>query len=1034
MCRLGYWGHFMLDHRWVRFAGAALLVVFTGFDVFSSAAAQPVPNVNQYGPGLIGAPAAWAAGYTGQGIVVTVADTGIDPNHPAFVGKIDPRSQAYVLSAPGAAFSASAFSDLTAQSHGTHVAGTVAASGASQAPGIAYNANLLVLKILSSCAKGQNCDAVQFPNSSVSALDFFTAQADTRIYNASYGPEYASPPGNFTIMPASFIDAAEADSLQKAVAANKIIVAATGNDRDTSPVAGRNPSGIALDPFIRPGNANAGVYQNDGKNYDFSGLLNQPGIIVAVTSVGQAKTIASYAQLCGVTASWCVAAPGGNQSQDGDAGIWSTLPNNTYGYMQGTSMAAPAVSGALADLQQAYPTYSGRELATVLFATAENVGGMLADNATYGYGLIRLDRAVAGPTTLAAGVQVNIAARQATYWSQPLTTAGGFTVAGPGYLIVAGRTTATGDVAVTGGALGVDGTLTLSTGLSVAQGGMLAGFGRVVGNTTINGTLNAGQLPNYADVAANSGGSLPAGTPLTGTSPGTLTFQGNVALGATAITRVNIDGTLLIPGGPGTFDKIIVTGTGNSLTAGGTLTPVLRGIPGGNNTYSPAPGTMFAFITADGGATLAGQFAALVQPGAGLAADTRLDVVYGASAITLNVTPLNFKALAVAQNLDQNAQNLAGAVDGARPAPGARAKSSQSSLFNDLYDNSVGEDDSELAALAGEGLAALPMNVLSSFTGFSELLAGHQAGLRAAGPQSARRVAFGYGNTVASDADSGLGGLAGSSGENWSLWGAGLGSWSKTGMDDGIAGSSGSASGFALGVDRGLSPSLAIGAAFSFSRADLASAGVIATTRIYTGAAYVTWMPANWVIDARLTGGPVNGRTYRVVSIAGTDEALTGTPDGWGLLAAAETGYRLAVSGAEIEPYAGLTMQTYGRGAYGETGSVGLDFPHQYFSRVQPALGARLSSNFEIAGLQIDPHADVAWTHDMGDAGLTMQAEFFDAPFLIDAARPARDAARVRAGVSILQSNGFSLFADYDGEFRSNATSHAVTGGIRMAL
>ena len=78
--------------------------------------------------------------------------------------------------------------------------------------------------------------APDFPNASASALDYFTAQQDTRIYNASYGPAY-DPPGNVTIMPAGFIDGAEAASLRQALAANKIIVAATGNDRENSPIA-----------------------------------------------------------------------------------------------------------------------------------------------------------------------------------------------------------------------------------------------------------------------------------------------------------------------------------------------------------------------------------------------------------------------------------------------------------------------------------------------------------------------------------------------------------------------------------------------------------------------------------------------------------------------------------------------------------------------------------------------------------------------------------------------------------------------------
>ena len=314
------------------------------------AQAVPTPNANQYGLGLIGAPAAWALGYTGQGVVATVADSGIDPNHVAFAGKIDPRSRSFVLTAPGAAFNAAAINDPDAESHGTHVAGIVASSAASGVPGVAYNANLIVLKMIPSCAKGQDCSAPDFLNASLSALDYFAAQTGTMIYNASYGPSAPKAAVSWSIAGS---DAEEAAAAQRSLAAGKIIVAANGNDRDTAPVAGANPNGLALDLFIRPGNAGAGVYTDGGRNFNFSDLLTQPGLIIAVASVGRAKTIAPYSQTCGVTASWCVTAPGGDQSVD--AGIYSALPGNTYGYQQGTSMAAPTVSGALAVLHRPIP-------------------------------------------------------------------------------------------------------------------------------------------------------------------------------------------------------------------------------------------------------------------------------------------------------------------------------------------------------------------------------------------------------------------------------------------------------------------------------------------------------------------------------------------------------------------------------------------------------------------------------------------------------------------------------------------------------
>lgn len=576
--------------RWLRRAGMLATLAFSALVPLAAQAQIPTPNANQYGLGLIGAPAAWALGYSGAGITVAVSDTGIDTTHPAFAGKIDPRSMNFTLAASGAAYVPNQITDTG--NHGTHVAGIIAASGGSGVPGVAYNASLVVLRSLNNCDENQNCTAPGIPNASASALNYFASLTNVMVYNASYGPNAAV---GSTVWPATIIDPDEEAAALNAISKGKIIVAATGNDRTKSPVAGSNPNGLALDPFIQVANFNAGVYQDGGNNYDFSALLQQPGLIIGVTAVGQNKLAASYAQLCGVTASWCVAAPGGG---DADNGIYSTLPGGTYGYEQGTSMAAPAVSGAIAVLQQAYPTYAARDLANVLFATAENIGGQAADNAIYGYGLIRLDRAVAGPTTLAAGSNIAIGAQQVTYWSQPLTTGGALSVAGPGYLIIAGRMTATGDVTVNGGTLGVDGLLTLQTQLTVTPGATLAGFGTVAGVSFINGTLGAGQLPNYADLIANNGGRLPAGIPLTGTSPGTLTFQGNVTLSAGATMREDIDGALQTPGGPGTYSKVIVTGAGAAFAVDGALVPVLRGIPGSTNTYVPAIGTRFPIVTA----------------------------------------------------------------------------------------------------------------------------------------------------------------------------------------------------------------------------------------------------------------------------------------------------------------------------------------------------------------------------------------------------------------------------------------------------
>ncbi len=110
-------------------------------------------------------------------------------------------------------------------------------------------------------------------------------------------------------------------------------------------------------------------------------------------------------------------------------------------------------------------------------------------------------------------------------------------------------------------------------------------------------------------------------------------------------------------------------------------------------------------------------------------------------------------------------------------------------------------------------------------------------------------------------------------------------------------------------------------------------------------------------------------------------ENAAGSVDGWGVLAAGEAGYRLAVAGATVERYAGIVAQTFHQSAFTETSDFGLSFPSQTFNKVTSSLGARMATRVQAAGITFEPQVKLAWAHDLRDESLTMTAALFDAPF-----------------------------------------------------
>ncbi|MGW4596317.1 S8 family peptidase [Streptomyces sp. NPDC004457] len=301
----------------------------------------------------IGAPTAWAAGYTGKGVKVAVLDTGVDTSHP------DLKDQ--VIESKNFTTAADAKDHF---GHGTHVASIVAGTGAKSGgkyKGVAPDAKLLNGKVLDDNGFGDD--------SGILAGMEWAASQGADVINLSLGG-YDTPE----------IDPLEAEVNKLSAEKGVLFAIAAGNE---------GPQSIGS-----PGSADAaltvGAVDDKDKLADFSSTGPRAGdgaIKPDVTAPGVDITAA--------------AAKGSVIDQE--------VGEKPEGYLtiSGTSMATPHVAGAAAILKQEHPDWGYAELKGAL--TGSTKGGKYTPF-QQGTGRIQVDKAikqsiVADPVSLSFGVQ-----------------------------------------------------------------------------------------------------------------------------------------------------------------------------------------------------------------------------------------------------------------------------------------------------------------------------------------------------------------------------------------------------------------------------------------------------------------------------------------------------------------------------------------------------------------------------------------------------------------------------------------------------
>ena len=175
-----------------------------------------------------------------------------------------------------------------------------------------------------------------------------------------------------------------------------IIVFANGNDGLNTATgrvqlytdANAQNEAIIIDNAASAINANIPSFRGSYPTIDSS----LSGEWLTVVALDQNNQIASFSNGCGEAASFCIAAPGVSINAPIDVDDTTNSSDASYGLKNGTSMAAPHVTGALALLKQQFPNLTPTQLTSLVLSTATDLGASGTDN-VYGVGMLNLAEA-----------------------------------------------------------------------------------------------------------------------------------------------------------------------------------------------------------------------------------------------------------------------------------------------------------------------------------------------------------------------------------------------------------------------------------------------------------------------------------------------------------------------------------------------------------------------------------------------------------------------------------------------------------------
>lgn len=290
---------------------------------------------NQWSLDKISATQSWSA-VQGSNVVVAVIDSGIDIQHPDLKNNIwnnpgeipsnniDDDSNGFIDDINGWNFVENNNNVQDGYGHGTHVAGIIGAEGNNSVgvAGINWHISIMALRF-------QNNDGLGFTGEAIQAINYAVMMKQKYNINiVAINASWGNDRGTSSLL---------VNAINNANNNNILFVCAAGNSAVDCDINPRYPAAYNLPNIVS-------VAASDSYDY-LAGFSNYGKNTIDITAPG--------------------------------ISIYSTLPNNRYDYMSGTSQAAPQVSGAIALLASVKPTLSALEIKQAILDSVDKIPSFL---------------------------------------------------------------------------------------------------------------------------------------------------------------------------------------------------------------------------------------------------------------------------------------------------------------------------------------------------------------------------------------------------------------------------------------------------------------------------------------------------------------------------------------------------------------------------------------------------------------------------------------------------------------------------------